>query len=202
MRRKKLSRRRRTERSVKRGVITVLNARAFSGLIGDPRWVIGSSKYAKTDIAVFYDKFAAALFIDLLIGEDEIEWVNDNEIKTSTDVHIRDSKLKEIFKHRLTAEERQFELGEDYQRRALYIRSDQKYVPPPPKEEKARHSRKGMILVAILAKEAGMNSREARSILRRSKIKKPKHGWAWNNIEEAKEIRELFAEHKKGGQSS
>lgn len=170
-------------------------AMAISGQVTDDRWGFRSTKNDKLDHCVFYAKFAAAMFLRLMIGEDEITWLDDNTIQTSSDVTITDARLKKIHSHKITYnEDRYFKLGEEYHKRALIIRSDdwaKPFVPGASLNNRRRRSRKGMFLMKGIAEEVGMTPREARGILRGC-MKKPEHGWAWRTLEEVKRIKAIL----------
>ncbi|MHA1859150.1 MAG: hypothetical protein ACTSUU_06865 [Candidatus Thorarchaeota archaeon] len=174
---------------------TKYSSMANSGHIDDPRWGFSSRKNGKCDVCVFYARFAAKKLLDLLIGEDEVEWLDDNTLRTSGDVTIVSRQLSEIFNHKITYnEDRYHTLGEDHERRAAIIRSDdhaKPFVAGESSTTRKRNSRKGMILIGTIAKELGMTPREARGILR-GEMKKPEQGWAWRTTEEVAKIKSLI----------
>ena len=175
-----------------------LASRAFSGPINAKRYGFTASKLKKSDTCVFYSRFAAKAFLLALIGEDEITWKSDNRLITSRKVRIRGDGLKALFGYQLTTKQRtRFTLPHSYVIRAAYIRSDLPYreTQVTTLTTKKRHSRKGMVLIKTLAAEFGLHPRDARAILRASKVKKPEHGWAWKTGEDVERIRNLL---KKG----
>lgn len=168
---------------------------ANSGHIDDPRFGFRSTKNGKLDRCVFYDKFAARMFLDLLIQDDEIEWLDDNTIRTNRDVIIKGEQLEKIFNHKLTYnEQRYYSLDESHEKRALVIRSDdhrKPFIEGESSNGRKRHSRKGMTLMKTIAEELGITPREARGILR-DKMKKPEHGWAWRTADEIERIKSII----------
>jgi len=198
-RRKKLSRSARRKLQITRVVHNDLFSQAFIGLLDGPRWVVYSSKYGKTDVAVFRACFAAKLYTDAIIAGEDYEWKEDQKIVTDSMVTLHSPQLKEILQYALTEKEHKFELPDEYFERINRLRSDTKYIPPPPKEarSKSRHSRKGMILIKDLIAPLKISGREARGILRRAGVTKPDHGWAWRSQEEATKISDLLKEHTK-----
>lgn len=168
---------------------------ANSGHIDAPRWGFSSSKNGKLDVCVFYARFAAKKFLDLMIEEDEVEWLNDNTLRTTMDITLRGDKLKEIFSHKLTYNENRYhKLSEDSERRTAIIRSDdyaKPFVAGESLSHRKRSSRKGMTLIKVIAEELGITPREARGILREH-MKKPEQGWAWRTTEEVTKIKNIL----------
>lgn len=171
-----------------------LMSKAFSGPTHAKRWGFTASKKGKTDTSVFYKKFAAKAFLNLLIGEDEVKWKSDRLLVTSRKVRIRADDLREIFDCELTTKQRtRFSLPESYKLRAAYIRSDQPYEERQISVvNKKRHSRKGMVLIKTIAAEFNLHPRDARAILRAEGIQKPEHGWAWRVAADVEKIRKLL----------
>lgn len=168
---------------------------ANSGHIHAARWGFRSQKNGKLDVCVFYARFAAKKFLDLIIGEDEVEWLDDDTLRTSEDVIIHDLRLRKIFDHKLTFNENRYHtLDEDYERRALMIRSNdhrRAFVAGESITNRKRNSRKGMTLMKVIAEELGMTPRMARGILR-SVMKKPEQGWAWKTAAEVARIKAIL----------
>ena len=137
----------------------------------------------------------AGRFGDDVIGEDEVEWLDDDTLRTSEDVIIHDLRLRKIFDHKLTFNENRYHtLDEDYERRALMIRSNdhrRAFVAGESITNRKRNSRKGMTLMKVIAEELGMTPRMARGILR-SVMKKPEQGWAWKTATEVARIKAIL----------
>lgn len=172
-------------------------SRGTSGLMDAERWGFRSSKNGKVDTCVFFSRYAAKIYLDLMIGDDEVSW-DDDAIITSRDVLIEANvltDLREIYEHRLTYEEkRYFVLNDEYHARVTKIRSDsfaKPFVEGETHRHKVRTSRKGMILMKDIARELGMTPRVARGILREL-MDKPDHGWAWRTEAEIGRIRALL----------
>jgi hypothetical protein len=177
-----------------------LNRQKYSGMAGQgqldaPRFGFSSSKLGKLDVCVFYAKFAAKKFLDIMIEDDEIEWLDDNTLLTSEDVRIRGLQLKQIYNHKVTYnEDRYHSLGDECSQRARVIRSDDEpkpYIPGEDSSTRRRTSRKGMTLMKDIAAGLNMTPRMARGILR-GKVDKPKHGWAWRTADEVQRIKNIL----------
>lgn len=196
--RKRLPRRGRMKRSAKGETHSTLISRAFSGLLDGKRWTVKASKNDKLDIATFRATFAATIWLDMLIGEDEVRWVSDTEIQTSSGVRIEGKDLREIFKYRLKGTEKQFEFDENHHKRVSYIRSDKGYTECclPDKSRRKSHSRKGMIRIQELCNPLRLKPQDARKFLRSTGLKKPEHGWAWRNHDpQLEQVKSLLKEH-------
>jgi hypothetical protein len=174
---------------------TKYSTMANCGQVDAPRFGFKSTKYGKLDVCVFYAKFAAKMFLDLMIEDDDVEWLDDNTIRTSQDVIIISQQLRKIYDHKVTYDqERYYKLDESHQSRALIIRSDDQakaFIPGEDPTSRRRTSRKGMFLMKTIAEELGITPREARGILR-TKMKKPQHGWAWRTAEEVQKIKSIL----------
>ena len=170
-------------------------SQASSGLIDAPRFGFSASKNGKLDVCVFYAKFAAKKFLDLMIQDDEITWIDDNTIRTSSDVIIKGEKLRKIFDHKVTFDQNRYHMFDQAaEKRCLVIRSDDHRKPFIQGESistRKRTSRKGMTLMKTIAAELGMTPRMARGILRGA-MKKPEHGWAWRTSEEVARIKNIL----------
>jgi len=176
-------------------------AKASCGPLNAPRWGFTSTKNGKLDACVFYARFAAKKFLDLMIGEDEVEWIDDDTLRTESDVRIyanstkKKNTLRAIFDHKLTYNENRYHtLNEDHEKRAAIIKSNdhaKPFVEGSSITTRKRRSRKGMVLIRTIAEELGMTPREARGILR-GKMRKPEQGWAWRTTEEVIKIKNLI----------
>lgn len=170
--------------------------RANSGQIDSPRFGFSTRKLGKLDVCVFYAKFAAKKFLDRMIADDEIEWIDDQELHTSGGLEIRGEQLRKIYDHRVTYnEERYHSFGEGYTHRISLIRSDnpsRPFIAGESQTSRRRTSRKGMTLMKTIAEELGMTPRVARGILR-ANMKKPEHGWAWRTTAEIDRIKALLS---------
>jgi len=198
-----MARRRMKQKKIRKLGTEELNRQQFtsaatSGPLNADRFGFVSSKNGKVDVCVFYARFAAKMYLDLMIGDDEIEWIGDC-IQTSRDVFIEPSAcqdLRDIHDHKVTYDEdRYFKLNQEYHDRARNIRSDsfaKAFIEGSTHKAIRRHSRKGMTLIKTIAAEMKMDPREARGILR-SVMEKPTHGWAWRTEAEVAKIKAILS---------
>lgn len=170
---------------------------ASAGPLNAPRWGFTSSKNGKADTCVFYAVFAAKIYLDQMIADDEVSWDGD-AIITSSDVLIEANPgcdLEDIYSHRLTYDEkRYFPLNDDWLKRVKSIRSDsfaRPFVAGETVKNKLRTSRKGMVKMKEIAEDLDMDPKTARGILREL-MDKPDHGWAWRTAEEVNHIKNLL----------
>lgn len=168
---------------------------ANSGPINAPRFGFTTRKLGKLDACVFYAKFAAKKFLDLMIEDDEVEWVSDKELHTDNDLQITGEDLRKIFNYKIKYnEERYHSFDEEALRRIAIMRSDdpaKPFVAGETHSKRRRVSRKGMTLMKTIAEEVGMTPRVARGILR-GVMKKPEQGWAWRTEAEVNRIRAIL----------
>lgn len=152
----------------------------------------------------FYGIYAAKKTFDYLTRGVEYRWEEVDRIVTDDGLEIKAvgeagrTALEKIVEHVYTPAEEEWELG-DYQCRCLdAIRVD---IPPerltvegtlapvkksPKPERTPRPSRDGLVAVGDIAKQLGIEPREARGILRSLKLPKPEAGWAWPAAEAEK----------------
>ena len=71
-------------------------------------------------------------------------------------------------------------------------------IPSPPRSEPRapRPSKDGLVTIATIAQDIGLDPREARAALRALKIEKPDAGWAWPS-DEAEKIKEQLRTYQK-----
>jgi hypothetical protein len=191
-----------------------LTMKAFAGNLGGPRFGFQIEKLGKFEYCVFRAKFAARKYLDLLIQDDEAEWLtgkdrriqqgNAQELLTSSGLWMRGNNLKDLFNYRYKSKRvRRWELPEQYEERAKRLRSDRPFVPVQiVNSTRKRNSRKGMILIGQIAKELDMHPRDARGILRDLGYEKPEKGWAWRTKEEADKIKQTLQQSRRKLQSA
>jgi len=190
-------RRRRSARPTKltreQKVRQVLRDEAYVGTTNGPRWVIYTTKLGKLTIHIFRAPFAAKHLFDLMVEEDELQWVDDECVQTESGLVLKGNELRRVAEMELARVEREwFSLSERYHDDVRHMRSDRPYVErPDPHTVRKRNSRRGMILAKTLAAEMGMKPREFRSKLRRLGVEKPDKGWAWRTPEEAARMKAL-----------
>lgn len=168
---------------------------AYMGRLDCKRFGFCATKLGKLDYCVFKALFAAKMYLDLMIGDDEIDWVNDRELETSSGVYIEGPNLRKIYDYKLKpAQVKYFALQEDELKRIAHIRND-KAAPlfeNMPSTVRRRKSRRGMTLMKTIAEDLGIAPRTARGILREMGYKKPERGWAWETQKEVDEIKAIL----------
>lgn len=171
-----------------------LRDEAFVGTLSGFRCGFTTTKLGKIDVCVFRAGFAAKHYFDMMVADDELEWISDEHLETDSGLTLKGEDLRDIADFDMARTERDlFDLPDSYADRVKYMRSDKRYVAPPPDsvDRRRRHSRRGMILVNELAKGLGMKPREFRSKLRRLGIDKPQRGWAWRDPNEAARMKAI-----------
>lgn len=179
--------------------VAKLGMKAYGGTLNGPRYAITTQKLGKLDIGVLRAKFAAKKYIELMIADDDVKWVSDTKLVTSTGIELSGNDLRELYDYRYRSLKTEaWELSDFYKQRASYMRSDKPYkVPLSYAPSRKRNSRKGMILIRDICKEIKMHPRDARGILRALDYEKPEKGWAWRTREEADEIKEVLLQSRR-----
>lgn len=170
------------------------------------KYVIYFKKLDKFGVMIFAACYAATKFLELLIGEDDYDYIRHPEkfktedldghrIQTDSNMQIWGVYLREMLEHEYTAKEEEFELPDEYHNTVEFYRSDR---PAPKrsqvsetKKKSSRPSRDGLVTIGDIADELEITPREARAKLR-GKISKPAAGWAWPS-DEVDKIKELIS---------
>lgn len=172
-----------------------LNMQAFSGLTDGPRFGFTTRHVGKAECCVFRAIFAAKLYLDMILAEDDFDWVGDDRLVTEHGVEVSGMGLRKIYDYKLKRNEAEhFQLSDEYKKRALYMRDDSPHSGFREGEttsRRKRHSRKSMTKMETIAAQLGMSPRACRAILRR-KMEKPEHGWAWRTQAEVDEVIRLL----------
>lgn len=172
-----------------------LNTKAFSGLVVGPRFGFTTRHVGKAECCVFRAIFAAKLYLDMILAEDDFDWVSDDRLVTEHGLEISGTGLRKIYDYKLKRNEAEhFQLSDEYRKRALYMRDDSPHSGFREGEtisRRKRHSRKSMTKMGTIAAQIGMSPRACRAILRR-KMQKPDHGWAWRTQDEVDEVIRLL----------
>lgn len=160
-------------------------------------------------VHIFNAKYAAKKFLDLLFGNDELAWdidedgnESDDAVVSSSGIFVRnrhgaDWTLREVWEHEYSILEMGWQMPQPYRNHALAARAaittPVEYTPdgevkgptqgPTKRASVSRAARTGMTTIIDIAKEIGIEPRDARAALRKAKIEKPAAGWAWNAAE-------------------
>ena len=173
----------------------LLHSRAYVGKLDCRRYGFCSEKLGKLDYCVFKAVFAAKMYLDTMIAEDEVEWIDDNELETSNGINIRGHELRKTYDYKLKPGHiKYFQLNEEELKRIANIRSEtpaRQFIAGSTVRQR-RRSRKGMVLIGQLAEELGMSPRVCRGVLSDLGIPKPERGWAWDTRAEADKVKALI----------
>ena len=172
-----------------------LTTRAFGGNIDGPRYGFTVQHVGKAECCVFRAPFAAKLYLNMILADDDFDWVGEDRLVTEHGLEVKGVGLKKIYDYKLKRnEEEYFQLSDEYKKRAFYMRDDSPHSGFREGEtisRRKRHSRKSMTKIEIIAAQLGMSPRACRAILRR-KMDKPEHGWAWRTQAEVDEVTRLL----------
>lgn len=144
----------------------------------------------------FCAPYAAKRFIDGVIGDWDHQWASSTEIELHgpQDITIRCEQLEDIMEHEDTPAEAAWQLPTPYPAYVAALRRD---APPEhrisnnpddgPRKPQRRSSAKkprvakpgGLVPISDIAGSLNIEPRVARAALRKAKIEKPNHGWAW-----------------------
>lgn len=172
-----------------------LMEKGFMGNLNDPRWGFTTRHLGKVDACVFYHPFAAKLFLDLMIGDDKIKWVDKRTMRTTGGLRIDGQQLRAIYDYKLKKGESEYVLPDNYRKRVETVRSQTPlpdYEAIGPEVRRTRHSRKGMFKMDTIAEELGLTPRACRGVLRKKGVEKPAHGWAWQTCAEVDEVKRII----------
>lgn len=160
--------------------------------------------------------FAAAYSAVAFIGEccnhkmGKLKWKNKDAVILPGDLLMSSDTIEDLFEYELSKEENDFELPEPYSTHAKNILEGKPLTTSQPNTERERPkreprepsapraprapkvSRDGLVTLATLCEEIGMEPRDARMILRKKFASKPDAGWAWPETE-ADTIRKLLS---------
>lgn len=155
-------------------------------------------------LLIFAAAYAARHFCDACLKD--LDWDYDDEVNLTTlDGHIRiwSEQLKEIMEHKMTKEESEWVLPRPYPNYAAMVINGDWQPEKPPAEKKAsatkadvvplekrrakttgaKPSKDGLVSIGEICAELGIDPRDARAALRKSKIEKPSVGWSWTPAE-------------------
>lgn len=166
----------------------------------------------------FRATYAAKKFLDILLGDDEVNLTRGNTgdedtIVSSSGIRVRCTEIMEILNYKLSEKETEWQLPESgngvsvasamnfrnssciHQEKSTESSSTEPRVKAEKKEKTPKPSKEGLITIAQLAEELKIEPRDARVILRKMKIPKPGLGWCWARIE-ADDIKKLLEDNK------
>jgi hypothetical protein len=144
--------------------------------------------------------YAAKKTFDYLVRDDDYTWTQPDEVTTQGGLIIKAtglagrSALEAIIEYEYTDAEDEWHPS-DYDCRGLDVMRAEHFTPraapelrvveggkkerAPRPERAPKPSRDGLVSVGDIAKELGVEPREARGVLRSLKLPKPDAGWAW-----------------------
>lgn len=162
-----------------------------------PRHVIYLSRRYSDDpdgnqvaVDIFDMKWQAHLALHVLLEDDGLVWSGDNYLRSETGIiaEVRPSRqttatLRELWDYDMPVKR----LGNELDAHRIKALRRFRYVPDPTvapeKKVKTRSltrtSRNGMVPIADIALEFGLEACEVRAAFRRAKIPKPPQGWAF-----------------------
>lgn len=157
----------------------------------------------------FYGIYAAARFVQAVIGDEKFTWDSDTSIITSAGIRIVGeyaSDLDKVMEHEDNRLEEQWVMPAPYPsyvhmitRREPPLEAKPALPPKPSKEPRSttkRRKTEGLISIAQIADELKMTPRQARGILRDTSTPKPASGsWEWDEAGAAN-IRKLLEKNK------
>lgn len=140
--------------------------------------------------------YAAKYLVSIIIDDREWRWKDEKTIVCDDGITIRSDHLEEIVEYKMTATERKwlpnsptFEewhsiaSGKAPQERARKPKATTSDEPTPKKTKPVstgpKPSKDGLITVGEIAQQLGLDPKQCRIALRKSKIEKPAAGWAW-----------------------
>lgn len=161
--------------------------------------------------------FAAAYSAVAFIGEccnhkmGKLKWKDKDTVILPGDLLMSSDTIEDLFEYELSKEENDFELPEPYSTHAKNILEGKPFTTSQPNTERAERpkresrepsapreprtpkpSRDGLVTLATICEEIGIEPRDARMILRKKFANKPDAGWAWpDNV--ANDIRKLLS---------
>lgn len=161
--------------------------------------------------------FAAAYSAVAFIGEccnhkmGKLKWKDKDTVILPGNLLMSSDTIEDLFEYELSKEENDFELPEPYSTHAKNILEGKPFTTSQPNTESAerptreprepseprtprtpKSSRDGLVTLATICEEIGIEPRDARMILRKKFASKPDAGWCWpDNV--ANDIRKLLS---------
>lgn len=146
----------------------------------------------------FREMYAFKYLVHLIIDDREWKWKNDTTIFCDDGTTIISDHLEQCVEYKLTSTERkwvppapyfsewqQLATGrpQDSSRARQKPSTPSNSSEPKPKAERAQRapqaSREGLVELATIAQQLGLEPKACRVALRKSGIEKPAAGWAW-----------------------
>lgn len=173
---------------------------AFPGCLGGPPSRFGFYVWRNDGAFCFHNfhaTYAAKEFIDTLLQGSPFKWINAQTILSNNGFKIKAEyhcSLEEVIEYTPKGKEQDFEFPVPYNgmfsRFARIALAPEGHVEAPtrqkePKKERAPSEPRpdGLISLADIVAELGIEPRDARQILRKSDLEKPSYGWAWPSSE-------------------
>lgn len=151
------------------------------------RYVIKFHRNDKTLIESFSETYAAVKYLDAVIRDDKVKWLNHSILRVR-DVEVQCDQLEDILDHELSDLEDEWTLPEPHPNNIARFLNDK---PAPKIERKAPPPPRGEVTIAVICEQLEIEPRIARAILRKKKIPKPASGWSWSE-EEADDIAKVI----------
>lgn len=143
---------------------------------------------------VFAAPYVARKFLDALLEDDGWVWEDETTIRSETGIVVSTRWFPEAMRacveHVYTTAERDWRLDESHLTHAKLFRYGpdvrptseggvEEVVRAPRPAPQPRASREGLVPVADVAAQLGVDARDVRQALRKLKVTKPAAGWAW-----------------------
>lgn len=169
-------------------------------------WENEDGSPGKMQLRTFRGIWGAKLLFDFWVEGGDVRWINSTKLVTEEGMTIISPELEQIAEYELSKKEQAYVWPEPFLTEVTAFKNrvsvktsspkaenskvdKPKREPRQPKEKKERTprpSKDGLITVAEIAKELGVEPRIARGALRQSKTPKPDAGWAWPKAEAEK----------------
>lgn len=147
------------------------------------------------NLHLFAATYSAKKFLDAVLGKHKYTWLDHTTVEVDDlDLTIKCPELETVFEHEYSAMEKEWHLPEPYSDYALKLAGEKKASKTKldkvvealpkvfPKKKGAPPQRevpKGMITLAAICTELGIDPRVGRSYLRKEHTK-PDEGWMWD----------------------
>lgn len=162
--------------------------------------------------------WAAKKAVDIIIGEETFRWLDHKTIITENGIKIKSDQLEELMELEMPKRVEEWDFPENEKMHFLRIRKTRAQIkqdheeqeprradtasPPTPRVKRTasvpRASRDGLVTIQAICEEIGVDPKDARGVLRKSKdFQKGPAGWAWSEGEADKVRKFLNAQEWK-----